>query len=66
VSESVPYTDQQVERDVAGSDDLEERIRRRAYEISQSEVSGSAEENWRRAEEEVRGGGSSSSSGPPP
>jgi hypothetical protein len=33
----------------------EEAIRRRAYEISQSEHGGTAEENWERAEREVRG-----------
>jgi post-segregation antitoxin (ccd killing protein) len=54
MSESVPFTDQQAERDVAVHDELEERIRRRAYEISQSDESGSDEENWRRAEREIR------------
>jgi hypothetical protein len=54
MSESVPYTDQETERDIADDDDLEERIRRRAYEISQSDQSGTDEENWRRAEQEVR------------
>jgi hypothetical protein len=32
----------------------EEDIARRAYEISQSEEGGTAEENWRRAEAELR------------
>jgi hypothetical protein len=34
-------------------DDREERIRRRAYEISQQEDAGSPEENWQRAEREL-------------
>jgi hypothetical protein len=34
----------------------QEQIARRAYEISQSEESGSDEDNWRRAEEELRSG----------
>jgi hypothetical protein len=38
--------------DPAG-DDREERIRRRAYEISQQEDAGSPEENWQRAEREL-------------
>ncbi len=33
--------------------DREERIRRRAYEISQQEDAGTPEENWQRAEREV-------------
>ena len=33
----------------------EEQIRHRAYEISQEEDAGSAEENWQRAERELRG-----------
>lgn len=48
--------------DVSGEEPVEQphgdedAIARRAYEISQSEHSGTAEENWRRAEEELRGG----------
>jgi hypothetical protein len=38
--------------DPAG-DDREERIRRRAYEISQQEDAGTPEENWQRAEREL-------------
>ena len=34
--------------------DLEELIRRRAYEISQEPGAGSPEENWARAERELR------------
>jgi hypothetical protein len=34
----------------------DEAIARRAYEISQSDGSGSDDENWRRAEEELRAG----------
>jgi len=34
-------------------DDREERIRRRAYEISQQEDAGTPEENWQRAEREL-------------
>jgi hypothetical protein len=37
----------------AGSPAVDEEIRRRAYEISQSEGSGTPEENWHRAEREV-------------
>jgi len=33
----------------------EEACRQRAYEISQSEHSGTPEENWLRAEDELRG-----------
>ena len=33
--------------------DADEEIRRRAYEISQSEDSGTPEENWHRAQREV-------------
>lgn len=33
----------------------EDRIRVRAYEISQSEHAGTPEENWARAEQELRG-----------
>ncbi len=33
--------------------DHDEEIRRRAHEISQSEESGTPEENWQRAEREV-------------
>jgi DUF2934 family protein len=33
--------------------DREERIRRRAYEISQQEDAGTPEENWQRAEREL-------------
>lgn len=46
----------------ATGDDREERIRRRAYEISQQEDAGTPEENWQRAERELtdlEGGGSS-------
>ena len=32
-----------------------EEIAARAYEISQSDVAGSSEENWLRAEQELRG-----------
>jgi Protein of unknown function (DUF2934) len=39
-----------------GDDD--EPVRRRAYELSQGEDSGTPEENWLRAEEELRGGSS--------
>jgi hypothetical protein len=40
----------------AGDDaDLQTRIARRAYEISQSESAGDAADNWLRAEREVRG-----------
>ena len=35
------------------SGDREERIRRRAYEISQQEDAGTPEENWQRAEREL-------------
>ena len=38
--------------DPAG-DDRQERIRRRAYEISQQEDAGTPEENWQRAEREL-------------
>jgi len=38
--------------DPAG-DDREERIRRRAYEISQQQDAGTPEENWQRAEREL-------------
>ena len=41
---------------MAGEDDEDEAVRRRAYELSQAEDSGTAEENWLRAEEELRGG----------
>jgi hypothetical protein len=34
----------------------DDAIARRAYEISQSDESGSDEENWRRAEAELQGG----------
>lgn len=37
----------------------EEAIRQRAYEISQGEDAGSAEENWARAERELAGGSAS-------
>jgi len=33
--------------------DREERIRRRAYEISQQEDAGTPDENWQRAEREL-------------
>lgn len=33
---------------------LEQRVRERAWEISQRPEAGSPEENWRRAEEEIR------------
>jgi hypothetical protein len=36
-------------------EDIQERIRQRAYELSQSDDAGSDEENWHRAEREVRG-----------
>jgi hypothetical protein len=36
----------------------DEEIARRAHEISQSDESGSDDENWRRAESELRGDGS--------
>jgi hypothetical protein len=40
----------------AGDDaDLQTRIARRAYEISQGEGAGDAAENWLRAEREVQG-----------
>jgi len=32
----------------------EEAVRRRAYELSQENGGGTAEDNWRRAEEELR------------
>ena len=54
MSESIPFTDQDNEREVTEPDDLEERVRRRAYEISQSDESGTEDENWQRAEREVR------------
>ena len=41
---------------MAGRDDQDEAVRRRAYELSQSEDSGTDEENWLRAEQELRGG----------
>jgi len=34
-------------------DDRQERIRRRAYEISQQQDAGTPEENWQRAEREL-------------
>lgn len=34
----------------------EEAIRRRAYEISQSDAAGSPTENWERAERELKSG----------
>ena len=43
-----------VEVDKADEAD-EEACRQRAYEISQSEHSGTPEENWLRAEDELRG-----------
>ncbi len=43
------------EHEVPGNGDVdEEQIRRRAYEISQSEAAGTPEENWSRAEQELR------------
>jgi hypothetical protein len=40
----------------AGDDaDLQTRIARRAYEISQGESAGDAADNWLQAEQEVRG-----------
>jgi hypothetical protein len=33
---------------------LEQRVRERAWEISQRPDAGTPEENWRRAEEEIR------------
>ena len=38
----------------------EERIRVRAYEISQSEQAGTPEQNWARAEQELREAGDAS------
>jgi hypothetical protein len=35
--------------------DVDTQIARRAYELSQSDESGSDEENWLRAERELRG-----------
>lgn len=43
-------------RQAPHSDLTDELIRRRAYEISQTEGAGTAEANWRRAEEELRAG----------
>lgn len=40
---------------MAGEDDRDEAVRRRAYELSQGEDGGTSEENWLRAEEELRG-----------
>jgi lysozyme family protein len=37
-----------------GSGVIDEMIRERAYEISQSDDAGSAEENWERAVREIR------------
>jgi hypothetical protein len=39
--------------DPSQGDDREERIRRRAYELSQQEDAGTPEENWQRAEREL-------------
>jgi hypothetical protein len=39
--------------DDTADDDREERIRRRAYEISQQEDAGTPEDNWQRAEREL-------------
>ena len=39
---------------MAGQEIDEEAIRRRAFELSQEEGAGSAEENWNRAERELR------------
>jgi hypothetical protein len=39
--------------DPSQDDDREERIRRRAYELSQQEDAGTPEENWQRAEREL-------------
>ena len=54
MSESVPFTDQETERDLTDSDDFLERVKRRAYELSQSDESRTDEENWHQAEREVR------------
>jgi hypothetical protein len=43
------------DRGEAGPDVTTEEIAARAYEISQSDVGGSSEENWLRAEQELRG-----------
>ena len=43
----------------------EQAIRRRAYEISQSEDAGTPEENWARAERELAGGSASQPSREP-
>jgi hypothetical protein len=62
VSESIPFDpdrdegalDAHADADAAAElthDDIE----RRAYEISQREDAGTADENWRRAERELRG-----------
>ena len=47
-----PPSEAQAEAEVIAEED----IARRAYEISQSDESGTDEENWRRAEEELRRG----------
>jgi hypothetical protein len=37
------------------SPDLADAVKRRAYEISQSDAAGTADENWQQAERELRG-----------
>jgi len=43
------------ERSGVAGDVTDEAIQRRAYEISQQEDAGTAEENWERAARELRG-----------
>jgi hypothetical protein len=46
----------QAEEPIVDGADEDEQIRRRAFEISQSEDAATPEENWHRAEREVRKG----------
>lgn len=52
-SEVPTMTDIPTTPDPSQDDDREERIRRRAYELSQQEDAGTPEENWQRAEREL-------------
>jgi hypothetical protein len=54
LSEPTSYPEQENEREITDTDELEEQVRRRAYEISQSDEAGTDDENWARAESEIR------------
>ena len=52
-----------MDEQIGGTSVTDDQIRQRAYEISLGEDSGTADENWRRAEQEIRGGGDPGASG---